>query len=131
MKCIYLDENLSQYLADGLNSFCKGHFTNIRVESTIIRWKRGISDEELIPEIGKEKSFLITKDVNIHTTRLQAALCIKHGIGIFFLKLPKNSSKHWDMVEMIVRRWREIVKIVESENLPFSYFITPKKISKA
>jgi hypothetical protein len=93
---IYLDENLSKYVAEALNLISKGYFDHIKVVSTIEDFGRGVPDETLIPNIGNEGSILITKDFNIKKTQLQFELCQKHGIGIFFITLPKNHDKHWD-----------------------------------
>ena len=72
---IYLDENLSEYVADALNLLSKGYFPKIEVHSTKQIFGRGEPDEAIIPKIGAEGSILITKDFNIKNTQLQFALC--------------------------------------------------------
>lgn len=41
MQKIYLDENLSQYVAEALNQLNKGYFPNITVCSTKIEFGKG------------------------------------------------------------------------------------------
>ena len=52
---IYLDENLSEYVADALNSLDKGYFLNVVVHSTKLKFGKGQTDEIIIPSIGKSK----------------------------------------------------------------------------
>jgi hypothetical protein len=123
MTDIYLDENLSEYVADALNSLNKGYFRNVNVYSTKVKFGKGVPDEEIIPAIGKAKGILITKDTNIHRTRMQYQLCEKYKLGIFFLKPSKGMDKHWEIVKMLIENWEEIIKVIQKERLPFGYEI--------
>jgi hypothetical protein len=120
---IFLDENLSEYVADALNFLNKGYFNNITVISTKIKFGKGAPDETIIPTIGKSKGILITKDINIHKTRLQYQLCEEHKLGVFFLKMQKGLDKHWEIVKLLINSWEEILEKVEKEKLPFGYEI--------
>lgn len=131
MTDIYLDENLSEYVADALNSLNKGYFRDINVYSTKTRFGKGIPDETIIPAIGKSKAILITKDININRTRSQYHLCEKYKLGVFFLKPVKGMDRHWEIVKMLVNNWEEIVNIINTEKLPFGYELpTRGKIRK-
>ena len=123
MTEIYLDENLSEYVADALNSLNKGYFRDINVYSTKVKFGKGVPDEEIIPAIGKAKGILITKDTNIRRTRMQYQLCEKYKLGVFFLKPSKGMDKHWEIVKMLIENWEEIVSIIKKEKLPFGYEI--------
>jgi hypothetical protein len=123
MTHVYLDENLSEYVAQALNFLNKGYFRNIQVFSTKEKFGKGAPDETIIPSIGKEKGILLTKDINIHKTSLQFDLCRKYGLGIFFLAMPKGMDKHWEMVRLLINNWEEIVQKTERERLPFAYRI--------
>lgn len=123
---IYLDENLSEYVADALNSLNKGYFTDIQVSSTKISFGKGVEDEKLIPDIGQRKGILITRDLNIHRTRLQYELCKQHKLGVFFLSMPKNQSRHWEIVLVLIEHWEEIVKLCKTTKLPFAYRVKTK-----
>ncbi len=123
MTEIYLDENLSEYVADALNSLNKGYFRDINVYSTKVRFGKGVPDEEIIPEIGKLKGILITKDTNIYRTRMQYQLCEQFKLGVFFLKPSKGMDKHWEIVKMLIENWNEIIIIITKEKLPFGYEI--------
>ena len=57
--------SLPEYVADALNSFNKGYFTDVLVFSTKIRFGKGEPDEKIIPVIGKASGILITKDIHM------------------------------------------------------------------
>jgi hypothetical protein len=118
---IYLDENLSEYVADALNFLNKGYFQNFQVYSTKTKIGKGKPDEEIIPTIGKTNGIIITKDLNIHRTRLQYQLCEEYDIGIFFLKFPKGLDKHWEIVKLLINSWEEILTKIQAERRPFGY----------
>ncbi len=123
---IYLDENLSEYVADALNSLNKGYFRDVQVYSTKIKFGKGVPDEDIIPAIGKAKGILITKDTNIQRTRMQYQLCAKYKLGVFFLKPQKGMDRHWEIVKMLIVNWEEIIRTIEKEKLPFGFEITPR-----
>lgn len=123
MTEIYLDENLSEYVADALNSLNKGYFRDINVYYTKFKFGKGASDEQIIPVIGKMKGILITKDTNIHKTRIQYELCERYKLGIFFLKPSRGMGKHWEIVQMLIGNWEAIIEIIKREKLPFGYEI--------
>lgn len=120
---IYLDENLSEYVAQAINFLNKGYFRDIQVYSTKEKFGKGVADEVIIPGIGKDEGILITRDINIHKTRFQYDLCKQHKIGVFFLTLPKNQNKHWEMVRLLIEKWEEIVDKSKNEKRPFAYRI--------
>jgi len=123
MTNIYLDENLSEYVALALNFLNKGYFKDVQVYSTKEKFGKGVKDEVIIPGIGKEDGILITRDFNIHKTRFQFDLCKQHKIGVFFLTLPKGQSKHWEMVKLLIMKWEEMIEKIEKERKPFAYRI--------
>lgn len=123
MTEIYLDENLSEYVADALNSLNKGYFRDFNVHSTKIKFGKGVPDEKIIPAIGKAKAVLITKDLNIQRTKMQYRLCEKYKLGVFFLKPSKGLDKHWEIVKMLIGNWEEIIRIITKKRLPFGYEI--------
>ena len=121
MTEIYLDENLSEYVADALNSLNKGYFKDIYVHSTKTKFGKGEVDEIIIPSIAKTGGILITRDLNIQRTRLQSQLCQQFNLGAFFIKLPKGMNKHWEIVKLLISSWEEIIEKLTSEKRPFSY----------
>jgi len=123
MTDIYLDENLSEYVADALNSLNKGYFRDVNVYSTKVKFGKGVPDEEIIPAIGKAKGILITKDTNVYRTRLQYQLCETYKLGVFFVKPSKGLDKHWEIVKMLIEHWEEIIRVIQKERLPFGYEI--------
>lgn len=123
MREIFIDENLSEYVADALNSLSKGYFSNTIVLSTKTKFGKGEPDEVIIPAIGRQKGILITKDLNIHRTRLQYQLCKQYKIGVFFLKMQKGHDRHWEIVKLLVNAWEDIIDTIATENCPFGYEI--------
>jgi len=111
----YLDENLSEYVAEALNFLNKGYFPHIQVFSTKVKPGKGLPDETLIPEIGKVNGNLVTRDLNIQKTRLQFELCKQFNLGVFFLKLPKSQSKHWEIIKLLINNWEEIIQKADRE----------------
>jgi hypothetical protein len=123
MTEIYLDENLSEFVAEALNTLCKGYFTDVIVYSTKLKIGKGVPDEDIIPFIGMSKGILITKDTNIHRTRNQYQLCEKYKLGIFFLKPAKGKDRHWETVKMLIENWETIMVMINKEKFPFGYEI--------
>jgi PIN like domain len=123
---IYLDENLSQYIAEALNSLNKGHFPNISVASTKVCFGIGTPDETIIPKIGNENAVLITKDINIRRKQAQFELCQQYNIGIFFIAMPKGGDKHWEVVKLLINNWEDIIQKAERDTKPFAYELKPK-----
>jgi len=120
---IYMDENLSEYVADALNSLNKGYFKDILVHSTKVKFGKGEPDETIIPSIGNSGGVMITKDLNIYKTKLQYQLCKQYQIGIFFIKMPKGMDKHWEIIKLLVNSWEEIIEKISKEKRPFGYEI--------
>lgn len=120
---IYIDENLSEYVADALNTLNKGYFKDVIVYSTKFKLGKGQADEVIIPFIGDSNGILITKDLNIHKTRLQYQLCKEYKIGIFFLKMQKGIDKHWEIVKLLINSWEEIIERILKDKRPFGYEI--------
>jgi len=123
MTSIYLDENLSEYVAEALNFLNRGHFRDVEVYSTKSKFQKGIPDTELIPAIGEANGILITRDVNIKKTRLLFNLCEDYKLGIFFLTMPKNQDNHWALVKTLIINWEDIISKSYSEKKPFAYRI--------
>lgn len=123
---IYLDENLSEYVADALNFLNKGYYSDVQVYSTKTKFGKGAKDEEIIPTLGAAGSVLITRDINIQRTRLQYSLCQQYNLGVFFLKLPKNQNKHWEIVRLLINNWEEIINKSDKERKPFGYNISQR-----
>ena len=124
---VLIDENFSRYFAEGLNKLQFPMGNNINVTSIENEYHRGIKDEDWIPKWGEQSGIFITQDLRIYSTKQQSAMLFKYNIGAFFLKLPKG-YKYWDKVNVMIRHWTQIVKIIETNQIPFTFFITPKKV---
>ncbi len=124
---VLVDENLSEYFAEGLNYLQKPLDKGIIVTSINKEFFKGIKDEDWIPLWGKERGIFITQDRRISISRQQAALLKKFGLGAFFLDTPKN-YRYWDRVKLVVNKWPEITDIILRGSLPYAYQITPRSI---
>ncbi|WAC10581.1 PIN-like domain-containing protein [Dyadobacter pollutisoli] len=126
MNRIYIDENISPHLASGLHILERPNGDAFEVLSIESVFGRGALDEDWLPKIGKEKGVVITQDLNIHRTRRQRELFEEHHVGVFFLSPPsKTGYQYWEMVEQIIKRWREIKKLSKG-NRPFAYRCTSR-----
>lgn len=126
---VLIDENLSEFVAEGLQIMQYPLGNDIEVTSIAKAFGKGIIDEKWIPEWGKRKGIFITQDIKITTRRQQAELLKQYELGAFFLDVPKNYL-YWDRVKIIVSRWLEIVEIVRKNKRPFAFLITPRKIER-
>jgi len=125
MKTIYFDENLSHYWAQAFDLLSKKHFAEITVKHTTEKFGKGAADEVIIPGIGSEGGILVTKDINIQRTRLQAQLCEQHKLGAFFLKMPKGQDTSWEIVKLLVYNWEYLVDKAHKEKRPFAFRLKP------
>jgi len=126
---VLMDENLPKSFAEGLDRLQSALGNSIEVTSIDKEFYRGIKDEEWIPKWGKNSGIFISQDLKIHSTKQQSALLAKYNIGAFFLKAPKG-AKYWSRVEILIKHWEEIVKIIETNKTPYTFFIKPNKVSK-
>lgn len=81
---IYVDENMSPYLAKGLDLLQQPLNVKLReaieVKSIRATFGQGAKDEDWIPIAGKEGACVITQDYNIRRTRHQRELCEDYGL---------------------------------------------------
>lgn len=133
MTKIYIDENISHFLAAGLDVFQQHLNDNEKKKFQVLSIKsvygRGAKDEDWIPKVGAEGGIVITQDLRIQTTRHQNELYKAHNLGVFFLKPPSNGYTFWEMVEKIIKNWPEMKK-KSFDKRPFAYRITSKKIER-
>ena len=126
---VLIDENLSEYFAEGLNQLQIPLDDDIEVTSIAKSFKKGIKDEDWIPKWGKISGIFITQDLRIQKTKHQATLLRTHNIGAFFLKAPKG-TKYWGKVELMIKHWPQIVQLIKTSKTPYTYFITARKIER-
>jgi hypothetical protein len=120
---IYVDENMPHIMAEGFN-----HLKDpIEVRSIKKEFGEGALDEEWIPQAGNQGACIITQDYNINRIRHQRALCEEYGLGMFYFRPPsKGGFSYWDMLELLVKHWPEIIKVASKNKRPFSYRITKR-----
>lgn len=122
---IYIDENMPKQLANSLNILQQAlnlqNSTNYEVLSIKEVFGKGAQDEDWIPLAGKEGAVVITQDFRIQTTRHQRDLYQASGLGILFIKAPKNGLSFWDMTTFLINKWPEILKILKKNKPPFAF----------
>ncbi|MFP4370141.1 MAG: hypothetical protein ACLFR2_11220 [Candidatus Kapaibacterium sp.] len=128
---IYIDENMSPYLAQGLNilqiPLNHRQTETIQIRSVKEVFGEGAKDEAWIPEAGQESSCIITQDYNIHQIRHQKELCREYNLGMFYFRPPSKSGfSYWDMLVLMIKHWPDITRKAIEENKPFSYRITSR-----
>jgi hypothetical protein len=124
---VYIDENMSPYLADGLDILEKPNKDGIEVLSIKKVFGEGAKDNDWIPKVGKEGGIVITQDLNIHRTRTLKQLYNDSGIGVFFFVPPsKVGYKYWDLVEQIIKRWLAMKSHSKKDKKPFAYRCTSR-----
>tara|TARA_R110000744_G_scaffold265698_2_gene379766 strand:+ start:737 stop:1150 length:414 start_codon:yes stop_codon:yes gene_type:complete len=124
---IYFDENMPKHLAHGFNTIQSpeglksGH--NITVKFLPEVFNYGADDKDWIPKVGKERSCVITQDINISRRKDELELFQKNGVGMFFLKGPskKQGLSVWQMVQALAKNWDAICEIASEEKRPFGY----------
>src|SRR5680860_301756 len=93
---IYFDENMPPHLAHGFNTIQSPEGlktgTNITVKFLPDSFKYGTEDKVWIPKVGKERSCVITQDLNISRRKDELELFQKNGVGMFFLKGPSKKQ---------------------------------------
>lgn len=122
---IFIDENLSPFIAKGINILEQQMGDGFEVLSIKDEFGKGSKDEDWIPEVGRQKGVVITQDKNIHRTKPQRDLFEKHGVGVFFISPPKRGYTYWQMVEILIEEWRDI-KSKCSTKRPFSFIHKPR-----
>lgn len=128
---IYVDENLAPLLAKGFD-LLQGPLNHdledpIEVKSIGEAFGRGTKDEEWIPKVSKDKDCVLTQDTNINRIKHQRELCEKQGLGMIYFKPPsKTGFKYWEMVQLMVKHWPEIIKKANKEKRPFSFKVTQR-----
>ncbi len=126
---VLIDENLSRFLADGLEQLQYPLGNSVKIVSMEAKYGRGAKDVEWIENLGKEKGVFITKDIRITTRRHELEALKRSGLGAFFLVVPKH-YRYWQTVKLIVQRWEEIVAIIDGDKRPFAYEITPRSFKR-
>lgn len=124
---IFTDENIPPHLAPGFQQIQgpESLKTGIPVEVKHIPevFGRGSKDEDWIPELGRWKACVITRDIHLNRRKHEIELLKNHKLGIFFLmsQTKKSGLSVWQMVEMLAKTWPDLVGIAVHEKRPFGY----------
>ena len=128
---IYIDENMSPYLARGFNILQTPENvklgTEIEVKSIKDAFGQGTKDEDWIPIAGESNSCIITQDYSIKRIKHQQKLCEQYNLGMFYFRPPSKSGfTYWEMLRLMVKHWPSISKISIDKDRPFTYKVTSR-----
>lgn len=114
----FLDNNLSENLAQGLKSFGEDviHLKDMFNEDT--------EDQIWLKQIGQKKMFLITRDERIRRNPFELNALKTYKVGAFFLG-GKNLGR-CKIIQQVVRNWPRIKELSARKNPPFAYRIPPQ-----
>lgn len=113
---IYVDENMSPFLARGFNILQQPENVKltepVEVRSIKDEFGQGAIDEDWIPLAGKSNACVLTQDYNIYRIEHQRELCEKYGLGMFYFRPPsKTGFLYWDLLRLMVKHWPSIARI--------------------
>ncbi len=123
-----MDENFSQHVANGLDSFERVS-NELTVVGTRAAFGTGATDETIVRGMTKESDVLLTKDTDFKKEKLLTAIIVNERIGAFILK-PAGGMKYWAEVELLWKYWGQIRGIVLKDRPPYLYEIRPRSIKK-
>lgn len=126
---IYFDENFAPHLVAGMRSFQDGRKSEgITVSSIAEEFERGAEDELWIPAVASRHGVALTQDLNIHRARAQWELCLQNKIGVFFFRPSKQCGwNYWQIVQLVVRLWPELMRAAKETKKPFGFVIDANK----
>jgi hypothetical protein len=87
---------------------------------------RGTKDHVLLPYCGRHDLSLVTLDRKMKTTPQLHALMNEFDVGVFFVYSgSKKSPDPWQIFSTLVKHWREVLKVADSQPKPFSKLLKP------
>ena len=119
---IVFDENVPQIIASALRDLSVVDFSEHEITSIADLGKQGIPDTEVLHEVGKG-GILITYDKDFKTQKALYQIIKQNGIGVFWIRQSKN-QRMWDLVQLLVKHWPDIVQNAESTKKPFLMEVT-------
>ncbi|MGK7392964.1 MAG: hypothetical protein ACNS62_00260 [Candidatus Cyclobacteriaceae bacterium M3_2C_046] len=128
---LYIDENLPKRFAEGLHTLQEPENYRLKlkdpieVKSLLTAFGEGVTDEIWIPAAGKQKACVLTQDFNIYNNKHQRELYKQFSLVMFFIRHPrKRNLLYWDILQLIVKHWPEMIKIMVGTSKPFAYSIS-------
>ena len=116
------DENVPQIIASALRDLSVVDFSEHEITSIADLGKQGIPDTEVLHEVGKG-GILVTYDKDFKTQKALYQIVKQNGIGVFWIRQSKN-QRMWDLVQLLVKHWPEIIQKAESIKKPFLMEVT-------
>jgi hypothetical protein len=122
----FFDENLPPTLPEALHILHKTAPEDAEVSYIPDIFGKGAPDEKWITGIAKDGSAtIITCDHQIHKRSDQKKLYREAGLGLVVLKPPsKTGLPYWQMVQKIIKHWKEIIEIDNNTLKPYLFLIS-------
>ncbi len=122
---VYIDENIAPQMAHAFNvvqnHLNKKEKKEIQVYSIAEEYGVGALDEDWLPEVAKHNGIVITQDRRMQHSKHQRELYKELGVGMIFLKAPKDGMCFWNMFKHLVNWWDRIKSICWKNKVPFAY----------
>ncbi|TQD38832.1 PIN-like domain-containing protein [Haloflavibacter putidus] len=130
---VYFDENIPPHLAKGFHLIQeKENLKNGRVPFSVKVLKdefgQGTKDIDWIPQVGLDRNFVVTRDININKKKDERNAYREAGIGMFFIYgTSKNAGLSvWEILFILAKHWEAMIKIMLEDDKAFAYKLTAK-----
>lgn len=120
----FIDNNLSDQISKGMQGFGENvvHLKDL--------FKEDSPDTEWLSYIGKNRIFLITRDLRIRWRPGELISLNENNVGAFFL--AGKNRKRCELIQQLVRNWPRIKEFARKTSRPFAFRVPPSgtKITK-
>ena len=109
----FIDNNLSEHLANGMRAFGEEvmHLKEVFPEDA--------EDPEWLEYIGSKGLLLVTRDEKVRRRPVELHALRQHRVGAFFLG-GKNLSR-CDLIQQLVRNWSRMKQLASNTKRPFAF----------
>ena len=117
-----MDEQISSRVARGLKTLGEPVDHVVDVDDL----GRGTKDHVLLPYCGRHDLSLVTLDRKMKSTPQLHALMNECGVGVFFVYSgTKKTPDPWQIFSTLVKHWRDVLRVSDSQAKPFSKLLKP------
>jgi len=121
MTTIFFDENMPPMIARALQALGKPAVTIYDNPEGI---RRGMTDTEWMPIVGRKGWAVLTKDSRILRNQLETDLFIGHKLLGFFIKdTKKHHLTGWDLAKLVISRFDDIEDAARTMQPPMAFEI--------
>lgn len=84
---------------------------------------RRVADLDWLPIVGSRGWAVLMRDKKIRRRPAERQALLDHGVRAFCLSGAGNASS-WAMLQLVVRHWHAMEKVLQEEDGPFIYAVT-------